>query len=819
MNSRIRTRGTMVAALVAASAAAWSLLQAQFELATDFTGGEQVESITVRVEVGADGDELNEPVALDLGLGFPLWLSPIGRVAGETVPFGAIAQTATSDGPIPPGTDATFTFEVAADAGQDRLRTTSQLLAGVEVSDIGRIGFASLGNTNWNLAGYEIQVNGRVFASHAGVDRAVQRAHEAARLRQAELELTVAPLETEQADLESLVETGLATADDEERLRDIRATLAPMRAERERLAAQLEGRYPWFEETEFTSPWRTDEPVGAARITLVTDSHPGADTHNVVYFRTGGHKYALSGFEHPLTGEAGPQTFQLDLIAGPLVAADLRGYAVGMLGHSGLNGETPDRWHPRRVLVEIDGRVVYDSEESDVDRLSLDAVRVIPPAHLSGDGGTVINTPIARETFVWHAGSGVGLDLVSGGAAPLPPADDPAYPDPEAGLEPAAPDVNIDIDLTLGVPLFPGEFGPGWGPGGWGPGAWVPGGWGPGLPWWPPGMLPPGWGDWMWWFPGMWDPLVGNLLADLFDDIIPFFDPFQVDDVQITAGWREGQVFTVTWDVTGNAAEVADFTVQLLPIHPHDDPPLAGLPLAVALHVPAGARSWDLALPITGDPHLNVMPVVTAWPAHPAMEHDSTTGPVRPVFPFLTPPGSQPLPAATYDWASGGIPGGPSPIHFGLPPMLGRAAWYFAGEPGHIDLDFGNAAPGYNIAFRPLPGDDVLGTSFSGGAVNGTYRVVANVGFLEGTDAHNAATFHMVAMLTSGGMFHFYGPVDLPVAVAPGPPTPMPLLYVDVDSADVGGGPAELTVVVFVEGGALDFIHAPAFFGLRAIPH
>jgi hypothetical protein len=35
----------------------------------------------------------------------------------------------------------------------------------------------------------------------------------------------------------------------------------------------------------------------------------------------------------------------------------------------------------------------------------------------------------------------------------------------------------------------------------------------------------------------------------------------------------------------------------------------------------------------------------------------------------------------------------------------------------------------------------------------------------------------------------------------------------------VGGGPAELTVVVFVEGGALDFIHAPAFFGLRAIPH
>jgi hypothetical protein len=150
-----------------------------------------------------------------------------------------------------------------------------------------------------------------------------------------------------------------------------------------------------------------------------------------------------------------------------------------------------------------------------------------------------------------------------------------------------------------------------------------------------------------------------------------------------------------------------------------------------------------------------------------------------------------------------------------MPPLFGRAAWYFAGEQGHIDLDFGDPAPGYNIAFRPLPGDDVIGTSFGGGTVNGAYRIVANVGFLGGPDANNTATFRAYAVLTSGGGVHPYPIVDVPVTVAPGVPLPMPVIEIDVDSADVGGGPADLLIVIFVEGGTLDFDHP---FGLRVIP-
>jgi hypothetical protein len=277
-------------------------------------------------------------------------------------------------------------------------------------------------------------------------------------------------------------------------------------------------------------------------------------------------------------------------------------------------------------------------------------------------------------------------------------------------------------------------------------------------------------------------------------------------------------VYTVHWDVTGNAGEVADFTVQLLPVHPHDDPHIIGAPVAIALHVPAADRSCDLPVPVAGDQYQYLLPVVTAWPAHPALEHDTTTGPAQPLFPIATPPGIQPLPPVEFSWMTGGVFGGPGAINLGgFPPLAGRAAWYFAGEPGHIDLDFGNPAPGYNIALRPAPGDDLLFTSFGGGTVNGAYRIVANVGFLGGTDAANAATFHMYASLTAGGMFQGYPVVDQPLAVVPGPPTPMPLMT-DVDSVDVGGGPAELTVVVWVEGGDADFNHPPAFFGLRVIP-
>ena len=81
-------------------------------------------------------------------------------------------------------------------------------------------------------------------------------------------------------------------------------------------------------------------------------------------------------------------------------------------------------------------------------------------------------------------------------------------------------------------------------------------------------------------------------------DLDPFGDPFQVDNVQIASGWRYGDTFTVTWDVTGDAAGVTDFTVQLLPVHPHDDPFLIGPAVAFDVN---GDSVADMTITLTGN--------------------------------------------------------------------------------------------------------------------------------------------------------------------------------------------------------------------------
>ena len=147
-----------------------SAAQAEFSLDTDLKGDQAIETLAVRIDVGADGQDLEEPVALDLGLGFPLWLHPVGRESSEPVPFGAIPQQSTADARVPSGSSVTFTFGLDSEAGQDTLLTTSRLVAGVQVSDVARIGFASRGANNWELAGYEIKINGQTFAANDKVN-------------------------------------------------------------------------------------------------------------------------------------------------------------------------------------------------------------------------------------------------------------------------------------------------------------------------------------------------------------------------------------------------------------------------------------------------------------------------------------------------------------------------------------------------------------------------------------------------------------------------------------------------------------------------
>src|SRR5262245_16971391 len=193
----------VVAALLLACACAAGLWRpvssADGPIDPDFKAGDVVESIEVTLDVAADGDDLEEAVALDLGLGFPLWLHPVGRAAEEPAPFGAVSQATTAQAKIKAGTSATFSFALAADPGQDVFRTTPQLLAGLRVGDIARVGFASQGGTNWALAGFDVKINGKAFAAGKPAAKA-RAAQESAQQKLTELTPKFAALESERVE-------------------------------------------------------------------------------------------------------------------------------------------------------------------------------------------------------------------------------------------------------------------------------------------------------------------------------------------------------------------------------------------------------------------------------------------------------------------------------------------------------------------------------------------------------------------------------------------------------------------------------------------
>ena len=110
-------------------------------------------TLQVEITVGAEGEPLKESLALDLGLGFPLWLSSVGQTPGLLRPFGAMPHSGAGD-TVAPGETATFEFSANEDSGLDTLLTSPQLLADVQVGDIRRIGFASRGESGWVLSRY-----------------------------------------------------------------------------------------------------------------------------------------------------------------------------------------------------------------------------------------------------------------------------------------------------------------------------------------------------------------------------------------------------------------------------------------------------------------------------------------------------------------------------------------------------------------------------------------------------------------------------------------------------------------------------------------
>lgn len=811
--------------------------RAEFKMGTVLKPSDEVEKLTVTINVGKDGGDLAEGVALDLGLGFPLLLEPVGQVQSQAAGFGAVPQETTAGQKISAGGNGTFTFSLKADAGQDKFGTSSQLLDGIRVSDISRIGFAGLGKKGWTLAGYEIRVNGELLASDDSVNAKVGDAQTAAQFGIADLGLKITPLKRTMADLVALEEAKLATEADLKLLAETKQKLQPMLEKLKLLRAKSEGRYPWFIENKFVPLGQKGAPIKSAKVTLLTRSHSGADTKNRVYFRTGGHKYLLSSYDNPLSSSLGPQVFDLDLLSGPLTAGGVRGFAVGMLAHDQPHGDAPDRWHPERILVELDGSIVYDSEEYPYDRKSLDAIRIIPPLHLDADGDAKNNKDhTLREVYLWESGQAMGLDELDNSPLPLPEPDDPNYPEAEPGLpddsgqdDDAAPgDVLPDDEGFPEDDWFPGEndwfpddggVRPPGGGGGWLP---PPGG---GGGWWPPGgggggWLPPsgggGGGWWPWWLPGGGanPPPAGP---------VP-----QVKDARITSGWKMNDPFTVEWDFVGDESTVSQYRITLYTFKPELSNPIQLLLDTKTAAVGTRSTTVNIGGPMAGVDY--VIAQVTAdfndatlhadlSPAHAVFP--SNTNPlldklhivpmqyqIQPVGPPLPPP----------------LPTGP--ISSGSDPGGARAVWTFGLEQSHIDYEFAGSPQAWNVALRAAAGDASLDLPLSvlvGVPVGPAkkYRFVSYVGFAKGKGAVNTADFGISCVITKfGGPAFAPGPTVVTVAnPIAGVPQPMKKVEFVFDSSAYGGpGAYLLRFRAKVMGGQLDVNHPPAFFGARFVP-
>jgi len=393
-------------------------------------------TIEVSITVGAEGEALNEPVDLHLGLGFPLRLFPLGGT--ERKPgFAAYAQKAApatlAEG-LKPGESATFEFrlEPPATADADALRTTPPLLADLRVRDIQRVGFASPVRSNWVLADYTVKVNGRVFASHKGV-----QADPTAVRRELEAELGSLASETEYqareaADLAEIVATGLATEAESARARELQASLEPASKRLTELSLRLNGAMPWFVETheQFKLPDIRGRMVQSVEVGLVTQEGGETGSENPLYFWVDGRKYLLTSEADPLAGDRQLQTFQIsaaELDANPLYRRRIDRIGIGMVGADTQQGKEPNGARLRRVTVTVDGEPIYDSRQVPADRDTLLATRFVPPAHYNNAGEVAVNEEVDGDLTLWRTSN-----LLPEGAGPLE--DDPADTPPEPAV-------------------------------------------------------------------------------------------------------------------------------------------------------------------------------------------------------------------------------------------------------------------------------------------------------------------------------------------------------------------------------------------------
>lgn len=713
------------------------LPQTPFEMGS-LPADEAVETIKITLGAGTKGEPISEPVDVHLGLGFPLRLYPLGGSERDSS-FAAFPQKASLEGgvtEIQPGQIASFEFTVRGDdSGLDILHTSQQLLSGLKCGDLQRIGFASQGRTDWTLAGYRIEVNGKLFAANGLVDARPQE-----------------KLATSRDKLMKLLPEYEAHA---AKPSPSESEKAALRAESQlvrSLSGRVTGAFPWWEESSptFKPAPITGTLVQNVHVTLQTGAGSQPGTRHPVYLLAGARKFLLSSELSPLQDAAGPQTYELasfELAINPLTRESLMQPGIGILGSGAAAQRVPDRAQLQRVTIEVDAQPVYDSDKNGDDAKVLAAIWLTPSAHLDENGEIVRTPPTANELSVWLAGTPSAS--VPEKLPPLPP-------------EPPLPPVTIEPPPPLWPPLR----------------IFIPDGYPP----------PPGGG-----FISLLDVLAA-LLFPLPPPVEPLISGVRIDPA--TTIVRDGDAVTVDWTVSGGTGLIAAWRIDLFGVLPHKPVPvfpipLASIPLTPSGPIPPGVDTHvsritppivraNIAALLTGAEalYLYVQPRVTALDGFGNVI-TAANGSMLPLFPSGTtvagvgtrrggvlkpfPPGNAsapsfqvtpPLPALPLPWK-------------GMPladPLAIRNAWSLVAEHGsHFGLLFAShenipAAihlPSWSTAIRPTgDGAEVITIRFEGlvpmpAATNGL-RAVAHVGFVGGSSPLTTAKIDARAELSSG---------------------------------------------------------------------
>lgn len=521
------------------------LPQTPFEMGS-LPPDEAVESIKITLGVGTEGAALSEPVDVHLGLGFPLRLYPLGRLERDPS-FAAFPHKSSLEGmltAIQPGQMASFEFSAKkGDVGVDELRTAQQLLADLKCGDLQSIGFASQGRSDWVLAGYRIEVNGKLFAANGLVNARVQE--KLASSRKSLMKLL--PSYESKRDKDKL------TVEEEAELKTEHMLVRA-------LSGRVSGAAPWYEESDekFQAAPITGTQVEHLTVTLTSGNGTRPGTRNPLYLQAGARKYLLSSEEDPLADETQPQIFNLagfELALNPLTKESLSRPGVGVIGSGGPMNKVPDRAQLGRVLVEADGKTVYDSDKQADDKKALPSFWLTPLAHYDEAGGLVKTPPEQGEVPLWTAGmKGV---IPAAGIVPEPPPN--LVVGPKKTLPPLLPPNRRTLGGGLPVRSKPG------------------------------GLL------------GFLNALA-NLLKPIAAAKAPTISGLRI--APATPMVCDGDRVAVTWNVSGNASQITSWRVDLFGVLPH-------LPALGAVNgvPPAPGTSVLVFTPLATDANVFVTPL------------------------------------------------------------------------------------------------------------------------------------------------------------------------------------------------------------------